>query len=147
MSQVDIKQSVEADSVGTKIRKLLRELYGQDVKAIMLWLPPGTTKMDFYSNCPPEGIILALRQVIEAFETRPVHELETRGPVEQTDTADVGLDDVDIFVTRVEQRRKELMISEDSLVSILAGALIGTCRAYKVDALEMVIESMEQHGE
>lgn len=147
MSQVDIKQSVEADSVGTKIRQLLHELYGQDVKAIMLWLPPGTTKMDFYSNCPREAIILALRQVVDAFETRPLHELVTQGPAEQTDTADVESDDVDTFCARVEQRRKELMMSEDSLVSILAGALLGVCRIYKVDALEMVIESMEQHGE
>lgn len=56
-------------------------------------------------------------------------------------------DKVEIFVARVSQRRKELMMSDDGLVEILAGILLGICEAEGIDALALVIKAMEECGE
>lgn len=51
--------------------------------------------------------------------------------------------DPDIFVTQVEQRRKELKLRNDELAGILGGCLLAVCDEHGIDALAMVMKSMQ----
>jgi hypothetical protein len=75
----DIKQSQEVDDIGSKIRDVLYQWYGADVKAIMLWLPPGTTKLDLYTNVMEQALLIqTLRGVLKTLESKPLDDLTIR---------------------------------------------------------------------
>ncbi len=75
----DIKQSQEVDDIGSKIRNVLYQWYGADVKAIMLWLPPGTTKLDLYTNVMDQALLIAtLRGVVQKLESTKLDDLTIR---------------------------------------------------------------------
>ena len=56
------KQNVKPESVGATVEQRLLELYGQPVRAVLLWLPPGATEMESYSNCEPAATLMALHR-------------------------------------------------------------------------------------
>jgi hypothetical protein len=56
----------------------------------------------------------------------------------------VKLNDADLFVTRVNQRRQELMLDHHELAGILGGLLLAVCEEHGYDALKLALKSMEQ---
>lgn len=64
---MDIKQP-SVDEAYLAVRETLRRLYGADVINILLWTPPGTTKLDLASNCETKELIRCLRDAANNVE-------------------------------------------------------------------------------
>lgn len=54
------------------VHATFRELYGQDIVTVLMWLPPGETTLQFVSNGDPSAIVRALREAADNMEHGPV---------------------------------------------------------------------------
>lgn len=50
------------------VRKRLRQVYGVDPASVLLWTPPGTTKLDLASNIEGPELIRVLRDAANNME-------------------------------------------------------------------------------
>jgi hypothetical protein len=81
--EIQLEQSMgitspNVDEAYSAVRETLRRIYGTDVISILLWTPPGSTKLDLASNCKTKELIRCLRdaannmELIGGGETEPI---------------------------------------------------------------------------
>lgn len=58
------------DGVYAAVAELLRSIYGANTAMILLWTPPGTTKLDLGSNIEGPELIRCLRDAANNMELR-----------------------------------------------------------------------------
>jgi hypothetical protein len=56
------------DAIYTAVEELLRSIYGGDVGSILLWTPPGSTKLDLASNIDGPELVRCLRDAANNIE-------------------------------------------------------------------------------